>query len=190
MSAEQIRRALTEFAGGDSGRHRRRNRSAHRSSIGSKSWPTNWPPSPTRRMPMNLDDLPIGDRRRLARWTHSLRRLVAQRIGSQASTEQGLLAWGRELLPAHFRRPPSGMHRWLAGQLDQLAVRRGVKLNVIGPRGGAKSTLVTLAYVLRSRARRLGALHLGCLRHPASGQSPFGKHQSGTDREPAACRPL
>ncbi len=29
-------------------------------------------------------------------------------------------------------------------------MRRGVKLNVIGPRGGAKSTLVTLAHVLRA----------------------------------------
>jgi predicted phage terminase large subunit-like protein len=51
------------------------------------------------------------------------------------------------------------MHTWLANQLDQLppAVdssgkpfpRQGVKLNVLGPRGGAKSTLVTLAFVLR-----------------------------------------
>ena len=48
-----------------------------------------------------------------------------------------MLAWGQELLPEHFRRPPSGMHRWLAGQLDQLTHCRGIKLNVIGPPGGA-----------------------------------------------------
>ena len=42
------------------------------------------------------------------------------------------------------------MHRWLAGQLDALAGCRGKKINVIGPRGGAKSTLVTLAFVLRA----------------------------------------
>jgi predicted phage terminase large subunit-like protein len=51
------------------------------------------------------------------------------------------------------------MHHWLANQLDQLPPaidsagkpfrRQGVKLNVLGPRGGAKSTLVTLAFVLR-----------------------------------------
>ncbi len=42
------------------------------------------------------------------------------------------------------------MHRWLAERLDEPTVERGMKLNVIGPRGGAKSTLVTLAYVLRA----------------------------------------
>lgn len=63
------------------------------------------------------------------------------------------------------------MHTWLADQLDamhrgadilvcesadrttDIHVRRhrpGIKLNVLGPRGGAKSTLVTLAFVLRA----------------------------------------
>jgi predicted phage terminase large subunit-like protein len=52
------------------------------------------------------------------------------------------------------------MHTWLADQLDQLPPvidaagkpcrRQGVKLNILGPRGGAKSTLVTLAFVLRA----------------------------------------
>lgn len=60
-----------------------------------------------------------------------------------------LLEWGRMYLPAHFRLPPSRMHRGLASWLDMLHELRGTKLNVIGPRGGAKSTLVTLAYVLR-----------------------------------------
>lgn len=61
-----------------------------------------------------------------------------------------LLAWGRHFLPNHFRLPPSQMHRWLSGRLDRLHEERGAKLNVIGPRGGAKSTLVTLAHVLRA----------------------------------------
>ncbi len=50
------------------------------------------------------------------------------------------------------------MHLWLADQLDAMHPRTanslvrplGVKLNVLGPRGGAKSTLVTLAFVLRA----------------------------------------
>jgi predicted phage terminase large subunit-like protein len=42
------------------------------------------------------------------------------------------------------------MHSWLAAELDQLSRVRGAKLNVIGPRGGAKSTLATLAHVLRA----------------------------------------
>jgi len=61
-----------------------------------------------------------------------------------------LLDWGRELLPAYFRLPPSRMHRWLGAELDRLDATRGVKLNALGPRGSAKSTLGTLAYVLRS----------------------------------------
>jgi predicted phage terminase large subunit-like protein len=52
-------------------------------------------------------------------------------------------------LPEHFTLPPSAMHRWLADRLDRMSRRRGTKLNVLGPRGGAKSTLGTLAYPLR-----------------------------------------
>jgi predicted phage terminase large subunit-like protein len=72
----------------------------------------------------------------------------ADRCGEIAQLD--LLAWGRRFLPAHFRSTPSRMHRWLAVELDQMRTTRGVKLNVLGPRGGAKSTVVTLAYVLRS----------------------------------------
>ncbi len=66
-----------------------------------------------------------------------------------------LLGWGRRLLPEHFRLPPSRMHLWLAAQCDRLRRERklgerGAKVNVLGPRGGAKSTLVTLAHVLRA----------------------------------------
>jgi predicted phage terminase large subunit-like protein len=42
------------------------------------------------------------------------------------------------------------MHRWLARQLDQMCTARGLKLNLLGPRGGAKRTIGTLAFVLRS----------------------------------------
>jgi predicted phage terminase large subunit-like protein len=62
----------------------------------------------------------------------------------------GLLDWGGRYLPHYFRDPPSKMHHWLAAQLDAMTARRGTKLNVIGPRGGAKSTLGTQAYVLRA----------------------------------------
>lgn len=61
-----------------------------------------------------------------------------------------LLAWSRRFLPAHFTRPPSRMHSWLAQQLDHATTNRGQKINLIGPRGSAKSTVGTLAYVLRS----------------------------------------
>lgn len=62
----------------------------------------------------------------------------------------GTLAWGKRYLPTHFRNEPSQMHVWLGEQLDTLHQDRGTKLNVIGPRGGAKSTIGTLCYVLRA----------------------------------------
>ncbi|MCS7306265.1 MAG: phage terminase large subunit [Thermoguttaceae bacterium] len=78
-------------------------------------------------------------------WQHG-----QQRRGQRRQLPDGLLAWGRRYLPHHFRLPPSKMHRWLAFQLDRMGFQRGIKLNVLAPRGSAKSTLVSLAYVLRS----------------------------------------
>lgn len=60
------------------------------------------------------------------------------------------LAWGRVYLPAHFSKPPSALHRWLGEKLDTLHHGRGRKINLIGPRGAAKSTIGTLCYVLRA----------------------------------------
>ncbi len=60
------------------------------------------------------------------------------------------LAWGRQILASHFAQPPSLMHEWLGAQLDTLDVARGSKINLIGPRGSAKSTIATLCYVLRA----------------------------------------
>lgn len=61
-----------------------------------------------------------------------------------------LLAWGQKYLPDHFRLPPSLMHRWLVDRLDASHKSRGTKINVLGPRGGAKSTIGTLALPLRA----------------------------------------
>ena len=60
-----------------------------------------------------------------------------------------LLAWGRRYLLDHFSRAPSAMHRWLADQVARMQQDRGVRVNVLGPRGGAKSTIGSLAYPLR-----------------------------------------
>lgn len=73
-------------------------------------------------------------------------RAVRRRGGA---TSEALLTWAGRLLPQHFTLPPSAMHRWLADELDAMRIRRGTKLNVVGPRGSAKSTVATLAYVLR-----------------------------------------
>ncbi len=83
--------------------------------------------------------------REFARRHGQARRLAAARVGPSK-----FLTWARRHLPQHFAKPPSRMHVWLASRLDAMAQTRGVKLNVLGPRGGAKSTLVTLAYVLRA----------------------------------------
>lgn len=74
------------------------------------------------------------------------------RIASVAAARStdGLLEWASAMLGDHFTKPPSAMHRWLAERLDAMRSRRGMKINVIGPRGSAKSTVATLAYVLRA----------------------------------------
>lgn len=74
----------------------------------------------------------------------------ARRIARGDLDSLDLLAWGRTYLPAHFRHPPSTMHRWLADQCDMADGTRGTKLNVLGPRGSAKSTLGTLCLPLRA----------------------------------------
>ena len=85
--------------------------------------------------------------------------LVAANQGRRTKQESTVrpretLAWGRAYLPAHFAKPPSAMHEWLGRQLDCLHTARGTKVNLIGPRGAAKSTIGTLCYVLRSALER------------------------------------
>ncbi|MBA4104126.1 MAG: hypothetical protein C0485_00080 [Pirellula sp.] len=82
-----------------------------------------------------------------------LAQLLVDRIvwrTEEACQSLPLLDWGGMFLKGYFRLPPSRMHRWLGVELDRLDATRGAKLNVLGPRGSAKSTLGTLAYVLRS----------------------------------------
>jgi predicted phage terminase large subunit-like protein len=69
---------------------------------------------------------------------------------AESSTPRTTLAWGRKYLSKHFVKPPSAMHEWLGAQLDSFHTQRGSKVNVIGPRGSAKSTIATLCYVLRA----------------------------------------
>ena len=78
----------------------------------------------------------------------------ARRLQASRSGTRGLLEWGRNYLPEHFTKPASLMHRWLGERLDAMGLVRGTKLNVLGPRGGAKSTIGTLTYVLRAAVER------------------------------------
>lgn len=98
----------------------------------------------------------VGLFRRHARWCG---RGLAERWASDARTQNAadrpsLLPWGRRFLPHYFHRPPSALHRQLEQWWNDAEVARGLKLNVIGPRGGAKSTVGTLAWVLRSAVER------------------------------------
>lgn len=95
--------------------------------------------------PEKLGNLLQQFRNELARW-HGR----ARRFGRFRGRARDLLTWGGEHLPAHFSKPCSKMHRWLAKKLDSLESARGVKLNLLGPRGGAKSTIGTLAFPLRA----------------------------------------
>jgi predicted phage terminase large subunit-like protein len=81
---------------------------------------------------------------------HGRTRRLARR--SQGTVD--LLEWGKRHLPDHFRRTPSNMHRWLAEQLDAAEHDRGMKINVLGPRGGAKSTIGTLCLPLRAAVEK------------------------------------
>ncbi len=73
---------------------------------------------------------------------------IARRLVDQFTTLP-LSTWGRLMFPSHFRLPPSRMHVWIGEQLDEMDAARGARLNFLGPRGGAKSTVGTLAYILK-----------------------------------------
>jgi predicted phage terminase large subunit-like protein len=65
-----------------------------------------------------------------------------------------LVRWGQKYLPAYFDKPPSIMHQWLARQIAIAQSVRGTKVNLLGPRGGAKSTIAALALPLRAALER------------------------------------
>lgn len=64
--------------------------------------------------------------------------------------ERSLSAFCRTYLPAHFRDKPSAMHLEIARLLEAACAEggRGTRLAIAAPRGHAKSTLVSLGYVL------------------------------------------
>ncbi len=100
---------------------------------------------------------------RLSTPAASLAELLVQEVyrcaGAAAAcrtdSHRDLLAWGRMYLPAYFRCAPSRMHAWLADELDRITHHRGGKLNLLAPRGSAKSTVGALCYVLRSAVEGL-----------------------------------
>jgi predicted phage terminase large subunit-like protein len=59
-----------------------------------------------------------------------------------------LRLFAQTYLAAHFNLPPSQMHKELFGLLEQATNKRNLHIAVAAPRGHAKSTVVSLAYVL------------------------------------------
>lgn len=66
-----------------------------------------------------------------------------------ASDSLSLLPWGKHYLPHYYVNEPSGMHRWIGRKADESFDRRGGRIAVVGPRGGAKSTTGSLTLPLR-----------------------------------------
>lgn len=96
--------------------------------------------------------------------SHGRARRTARRtmVEHRTDGQLDLLAWMQRFLPEHTRLPPSRMHRWLGWQLDRMSADRsnvrdgpGTKLNVLAPRGSAKSTVATLAFPLRAAVEAL-----------------------------------
>jgi predicted phage terminase large subunit-like protein len=56
--------------------------------------------------------------------------------------------WALRYLPHHFNLKSSLFHQWLAEELAELQEDRAQRLNIIAPRGAAKSTWASLAYPL------------------------------------------
>src|SRR5690606_21375835 len=59
------------------------------------------------------------------------------------------LEWGQYYMPHYYTNEPSYMHRWISQQVDREFAKRGKKIALIGPRGGAKSTTGTVTAVLK-----------------------------------------
>lgn len=58
------------------------------------------------------------------------------------------MEWAQKYLPTYVPCEPSELHRWLAGELAAMVEERGKNLDIIAPRGSAKSTWVSIVYVL------------------------------------------
>lgn len=62
--------------------------------------------------------------------------------------------WVSLALPHYFTAPPSSFHIWLAEHLEQLEGVRGIRENIVAPRGSAKSTWLSMAYPLDRAVKR------------------------------------
>lgn len=92
----------------------------------------------------------------------------------RANRDLPLLDWGRRFLPHYFAQPASPLHAWLAAALDRSRDDRGLKLNLIGPREAAKSTVAATAHVLRCAVEGTEPLVWLCMETAAQAAKALG----------------
>jgi len=75
----------------------------------------------------------------------TIRQLSAAR---RAVGKRSFRGFAETYLARHFNQPASAMHLDLFARLERATVERGLRLAIAAPRGHAKSTIVSLAYIL------------------------------------------
>lgn len=75
-------------------------------------------------------------------------------LRTMTESELPLLQWSQKFLGSHFSSAPSKMHKWLCTKIDSLNASAPLRLNVLAPRGAAKSTIGTLAFPLKAALDR------------------------------------
>lgn len=90
-------------------------------------------------------------KRREATTVEHAQTAIASRFSAFLPPEESadFLGWGKRFLPHYFTHEPSRMHQWMAKRLEKMDHQRGLKYALIGPRRGAKSTIISLTSVLR-----------------------------------------
>lgn len=66
------------------------------------------------------------------------------------SSDMPLLEWGRKMLPEYAGNRVNELHVWLAEQCDRARRRRNHRVNLLGPRGAAKSVVGVTWNILRA----------------------------------------
>lgn len=87
------------------------------------------------------------------RLTRNLIRKISQLeedddFSSMIQVPEEFFEWSRFFFPSYFALTPSSFHIWLADELETIADTPGSKLNVLAPRGAAKSTWITFAFII------------------------------------------
>ena len=95
---------------------------------------------------------------------------------------------GTTHLPQYFPSDPADFHAELFDRLRDLHLRRNAKEAIIAPREGAKSTVITLAYVLYCALERHEPFTL--ILSDSAGQAQSSSATSATNSRPTTTSPV